>query len=484
MNQASCKVLSARCAMPVIATIAFALAGSRGVAAADGAYDTTWAGNGRFSFAADLQNDYRSSQALQVEVQADGTLLLGGDVPSGSSYSNYWWLGELTPGGAPVTTFGAGDGSGRTTVCALRASLCAAGRSLTGFARSDSGTIGVAEGASVVLVAADGHSLDTGGGPGIKSFPFQINDAQGTFEGANTLAASAGGKFLAFGSGYYSTARYGNADFAVARLNSNLSLDGTFNNVTNGAGVTFSGGALVAFDLGYKRADYVAAAAFAADGSMVLYGMSETNTSVGLAVTLSRLKPSGSLDTSFGNLGRVVTDPSYAAFYAHSVRVDAAGRIVFVLHYAGSGGLDVVRLLGDGSPDYLFGVAGISSQSSPLCTGGARAASLAIDSAGRILVAGECTTDFVTNFFVERLFGDDGSPDTSFGSSGYVFGAFDPSSTLDEAADVVFDHSGHPVIVGYSNVYGKLKSGIARLSYDLVFTANFETTPAGRLPGQ
>lgn len=116
MKRTGCGLRGTRCAMHAVAAIALALMVTGGVAAADGAYDTTWAGNGRLSFAADLHDTSRSSQATQIEVQADGTLLLGGDLPSGIDYNNYWWLGELTPGGAPVTTFGSGDGSGRRYV--------------------------------------------------------------------------------------------------------------------------------------------------------------------------------------------------------------------------------------------------------------------------------------------------------------------------------------------------------------------------------
>jgi hypothetical protein len=43
----------------------------------------------------------------QITLESNGNLLLGGDA-SGSV--NYWWIGELLPGGAPVQTFGASNG--------------------------------------------------------------------------------------------------------------------------------------------------------------------------------------------------------------------------------------------------------------------------------------------------------------------------------------------------------------------------------------
>jgi hypothetical protein len=43
---------------------------------------------------------------------------------------------------------------------------------------------------------------------------------------------------------------------------------------------------------------------------------------------------------------------------------------------------------------------------------------------------------------------------------------------------VAFDSSGRPLVGGYS---GSL-SGISRLSYDLIYTNNFEPAPRGCLP--
>lgn len=99
----------------------------------------------------------------------------------------------------------------------------------------------------------------------------------------------------------------------------------------------------------------------------------------------------------------------------------------------------------------------------------------AIDSAGRILIVGNCDSQFA----VQRLRGD-GTLDTSFGVNGLAHGKFDPSSTGDYAQTIVFDHGGRPLIGGYTQL-GSLQASVARLTYDLIYTNDFESTPRGCL---
>ena len=88
----------------------------------DGYFDPTWAGGGHITFPGDLDNPSSLTLVEQITLESNGNLLLGGDA-SGSV--NYWWIGELLPGGAPVQTFGASNGGGTVTSCHLSATLCA-----------------------------------------------------------------------------------------------------------------------------------------------------------------------------------------------------------------------------------------------------------------------------------------------------------------------------------------------------------------------
>ena len=161
---------------------------------------------------------------------------------------------------------------------------------------------------------------------------------------------------------------------------------------------------------------------------------------------------------------------------------DRAGRLLVASRSNAGVGIAVARLSADGIPDPAFPTAGVSTGAQYVHCGLRLA--LAIDSAGRILVAGECDTSGPTVFLVARLRGDHGTLDTSFGIGGYSYGAFDATSTYDSAKDIIFDGGGQPVVSGFSFPApgSTQRAGVARLTYDLIYTNNFETTPRGCLP--
>jgi hypothetical protein len=47
---------------------------------------------------------------------------------------------------------------------------------------------------------------------------------------------------------------------------------------------------------------------------------------------------------------------------------------------------------------------------------------------------------------------------------------------------VTFDAGGHPIIGGVSTVSAHQVAAIGRLTYDLIYTNDFETAPRGCLP--
>ena len=122
-------------------------------------------------------------------------------------------------------------------------------------------------------------------------------------------------------------------------------------------------------------------------------------------------------------------------------------------------------------------------QTSPLCTS-AVALALAFDSAGRIVAAGNCNGVSAVEFLLMRLFGDDGSLDTSFGFGGFSHGAYSGTSAFDIANDIVIDSSGRPVFGGSSYPATVERAALGRVTYDLIRTNGFEDAPTGRLPGQ
>jgi len=445
--------------------------------ATDGYYDLTWAGGGRILFGGDVHNPNRSSEAQQVLLENNGNLLLGGEVDPGGF--DYWWLGELLPDGTPAPTFGE---NGLTTSCHLSANLCF-GNGFSAFALQSDGRIDVTDDATLTRTTANAQSLDTSvfGGTGHVSLNMPIDNVQGSMTSGFAIAPTPSGQWIVAGDGYYSAATSGNSDFAAIRLQANLSLDGGFNHT----GV-FGGGQLVAFDGGGSNTDAARAVIVQSDGRIVLAGYA----SPGHDAAFARLNADGSLDSTFGGDGTGTMilggmDGSY--FTPQSVKVDRAGRLLVATRptqtILGGPYLFVVRLTPDGVLDAGIGTTGMFQVPVPLC-GDATANAITLDSAGRILVAGVCNVSVSEQvFLVARLNGVDGSLDTSFGVNGFSYGAFDTSSTSDEAIDIVIGSGGRPTVVGVSKpTGGTQRAGVARLTYDLIYTNNFEAAPRGCLP--
>jgi len=145
-------------------------------------------------------------------------------------------------------------------------------------------------------------------------------DFAGRSEGCNALVLQADGKIVAVGSSSDTTP---NADFAVARLNADGSLDPTF-----GAG---SGTVLVPFDLGDNNSDTAGAVTLQPDGKILVAGWAVVGAS-NYDFAVVRLLPDGTRDTTFNSTGRVTVAFDFAGTdgidQADAIMVDDAGRIV------------------------------------------------------------------------------------------------------------------------------------------------------------
>jgi len=280
-----------------------------------------------------------------------------------------------------------------------------------------------------------------------------------------------------------------NLDFVVVQLNSDFSLDTSFNSTSTDPAV-FQGGQRVAFDLpGGDKTDNGGSVQVQSDGRIVLGGTANTGSTYP-TVVFARLNADGSVDSSFGSSGKYLSSWSagtqQAFLSSGGIRLDSGDRILFAQIATRTVdnvlGVTVTRLTADGLPDTMFGgnSDGVAFEPLPApCTTANYypLSALALDSAGRVLVAGGCGT-----FYLFRLRGDNGSLDTTFGFGGYSSGSFDASSTASTATDLTFDGSGHLVLVGNTAIGGKTKVGVALLTYDLVFTNNFEKVPRGCSP--
>ncbi len=163
--------------------------------------------------------------------------------------------------------------------------------------------------------------------------------------------------------------------FALIRYNSNGSLDNSFN--TNGIVVTAVG----------TESDVINSLAIQSDGKIVTAGFSEIGYYL-YAFGLARYDTNGSLDNTFGTNG-IVTTAIEQSSEANSVTIQSDGKIV-VAGYSGDGNRDdfaLARYNTSGSLDNTFGTNGITT--TPFIFSD-EANSVAIQTDGKIVAAGAC----------------------------------------------------------------------------------------------
>jgi uncharacterized delta-60 repeat protein len=146
-----------------------------------------------------------------------------------------------------------------------------------------------------------------------------------------------------------------NRDFALVRLEDDGSPDPTFGS---------SGKVFVGFDLGLTNLDEAHAAVQQADGKLVVAGSAEVD-GQNYDFAIARLDAHGELDPSFGNGGRMTFhfhDDAPNLDLASSVAIDAAGRILVAGFSRKGDGYDddfaIARLMANGSFDPTFGDGG------------------------------------------------------------------------------------------------------------------------------
>lgn len=169
-------------------------------------------------------------------------------------------------------------------------------------------------------------------------------------------------------------------------------------------------------------------------------------------VTLLTYSQPGSIDASFGNGGKVLTNVDQTRNVTNSVLVQPDGKIVVVGYCTPvdySGYFTLVRYNPDGSVDNDFGLNGIVTT---IIHGDEDIAfSGALQADGKIIAAGYTWTGTDYDFAMIR-FNTDGTRDLSFGTSGIVTTDF--NSGHDTANQIVIEPDGDIVLVGYTGNSG------------------------------
>lgn len=320
-------------------------------------------------------------------------------------------------------------------------------------------------------------------------------DASFSFDGKTTIDFGGGndycggiavqddGKIVVAG---VTTPDGGNADFAVARLNA----DGTLDTAAFGAG---TGKSVIAFDLGGMNNDYATSIALKPGGKIVVAGFAETASS-GFDFAILQLNTDGTRDTSFNLTGRATVAFDLAGSdskddAATQVAIDTQGRIV-AAGYAKAGGFGgndfaVARLLANGQLDADFNADGRATI--PFDLGGATGGNgdvpyaMALQRDGRIVLAGiadsSTTADLNQDMAVVRLL-PDGSLDTSFGLGGRTTIVFDlEPNGQDIPLDVAVQTNGRIVLAGAAVVPSSsaIMAAAVRLMPDGAPDASFGT---------
>ena len=448
----------------------------------DGTLDTTFDGDGKVTTEPGAPFYCRAAA-----IQSDGKIVVAG-YGIGSAigvFREVFMLIRLNSDGSPDTSFG-GNGKVITPVGNYRDQAVAVAIQADGKIVAAGYSSTSSEGDFALARYNTDGSLDTSFN-GSGKVTTNIMSVGSSNDYANAVAIQPDGKIVLAG--------WSERDFALARYNSNGSLDNTFDG--DGRVTTSINGA----------SDIATAVTIQTDGKIVAAGKTsipiQTPTGSGdQEFALVRYNTDGSLDTSFDSDGKVVTSIPGTKEQANAVAVQSDGKIVItgdsvnnnstlghlaVLRYNANGSLDtsfngsglvitqmeegrssvgnvlmiqpdgkiiasgifsgsfflLARYNSDGSLDNTFGFSGLAINNVGYGFSSARA--VAVQPNGRIVVAGCVSQGGYCNFGVAR-YNADGSPDTTFDGDGKVTLAF--TNNIDEVRAVAVQSDGKIVVVG------------------------------------
>jgi len=351
----------------------------------DGSLDTSFGTGGK------VTTDFSGgSGASAVALQPDGRLVVAGDADIPGVGLNFA-LARYNPDGSLDLGFGNGGkvttdfGTGFNVAYSL--ALQPDGKILAG---GQADIPGVGANFALARYNPDG-SLDLGFGNGGKV----TTDFAGSV--VYSLALQSDGKILAGGQTGSSVGFPPPLDAALARYNPDGSLDSGFG---SGGKVTTDFG--TGFDAAYSLA-------LQPDGKIVVAGVGGVP-GMGIDFALVRYNPDGSLDSGFGNGGKVITD--FAGFFdaARALTLQPNGKIVLAGETSISGvgsSFGLVRYNPDGSLDLGFGNGGKVTTD---FAGSGAARALALQSDGKIVAAGHAFIDGTGDFALARYIGDSIAP--------------------------------------------------------------------------
>jgi len=241
---------------------------------------------------------------------------------------------------------------------------------------------------------------------------------------------------------------------ATASVDVVLTRKGDFADAVTVAAVGLPAGATLAptvIAAGQTTATLTVAADAAAPHSLpspVTVQASAGATGASAPLTVTVYGPPGSVDTSFGGQGKAVVPVGAGDDYAYAVAVDTSGRVLVAGRAAeGLGDFALVRLDRDGTLDPTFGTGG--KVTTDFAGGADTAYAVAVQADGKIVVAGAAAVTGTGQDFAVARYLDSGALDPTFGAAGKVTVAFGPDS--DTAYALLLQPDGKIVLGGDSN---------------------------------
>ena len=378
---------------------------------ADGSLDQTFGSGGV------VRTDFfgLSDEAGGVVIQPDGKIVVGGHTVirfNNSEADSAFALARYNPDGSLDPTFGSG---GKVVTNYLPSYdhgnhllLQPDGKIvLSGFVTQGSVNSGSTYDFAVARYNTDGSLDSTFGTGGIAT-----TDFAGRGDRVYWSVLQPDGRIVVAGVAFSEAT---GSDFALARYNTNGTLDLTFNG-TGKVTTNFAG----------NFEDFGRSVALAPDGKIVVAGWARNNTTLtGRAdYALARYNEDGTLDTSFNGTGRWTHDVSgeNESDYARGVAVQQNGKIIVVgtgplVRVTGGSHVDwgVLRLNPNGTFDNSWGNGGKVftdfREFYPGHLSGESADAVLLQPDGRVIVAGTATFERYTfDFAVARYFGDPVAP--------------------------------------------------------------------------
>lgn len=359
----------------------------------EGSLDASFGTGGTVTTAVGSAADYGTGVALQ----ADGKIVVAGYSSNGSNddfavvrYNANGSLdsgmaGDSTPadsfgtGGKVITPIGTGTDQAQCVVIQSDGKIILAGQAL--FSNADFALVRYnADGSLDSGLAGDttpGDSFGTGG-----KVTLPIGSSADAVE---SIALQSDGKILVAGQALIGT----NEDIALARFNTNGSLDSTFG---TGGKVTTPVG---------TSDDFGNSVVLQSDGRILVAGQTRDGSNRDFA--LLRYTSTGALDGTFGTGGKVITAIGTSIDVATSAAVQSDGKIIVagISNVGSTQRVALVRYQSNGSLDTGFGAGGKSVAQFNSETAGVDA--LALQGNGMILTAGYVQTGGAPKMAVARF---------------------------------------------------------------------------------